>query len=513
MIDKRVIVINSENLETRVALLHDNSLEEYQVERKRSNNIVGSVFLGKIVNIQLSLRAVFVDIGLAKNAFMHFSDMLPASYEEQNLRTVDDKENHVQKRINVKDIPSLFPLGSTLYVQVTKGPIGTKGPRVTTNISLPGRYLVLLPYSDHIGISKRITDSKERDRLRKIMSSMDIPKGMGCICRTVGEGRKSVFFKHDLNMLMESWNNVENLKKESKKPRIGYKALSLLEKSLRDFLTEEIDEVIIDDKNDFYFVRDYILKVAGKQMMKRIKLYQKASPIFEYYGIKDMIERVLDRQVYLPSGGYICIDETEALIAVDVNTGSSKSNGNMKDVILITNLEAGDQIARQLRLRNMGGLVVIDFIDMSSFADREKVLRRMRKQLKNDRAKTRVLPISNLGLMQMTRQRDQESLLDRVYDPCPYCNGRGKVKSPLTISVEIQRHLKEVLNRKQWDKDIEVRIVMNPSVLARLKNEDELFLRELENKYGKDLTFRGDSDIHIEEFQILDAKTGINLIG
>ena len=510
MENKRIIVINSENQETRVALLNNNCLEEYQVERKKSENIVGSVFLGKVVNIQHSLRAVFVDIGQVKNAFMHFSDMIPASYEETNIRTKEAKSN--AQRINLSDIPKLFPVGSTLFVQITKGPIGTKGPRATTNISIPGRYLVLMPYSDHVGISKRIEDSKERKRLRGIMSGLNVPEGMGCICRTVGEGRKSVFFKRDINMLMEYWNKVENAKKISRKPRMVYKELSLLEKSMRDFLTEDIDEVIIDDQSDFSYIKDFMSKLATRKMISRIKLYQKATPIFEYYDVKDKVARIFERQVSLPSGGYICIDETEALIAVDVNTGSSKSNGNMDDIILITNLEAADELARQLRLRNIGGLLVIDFIDMSSYKDNDKVLKRMRKQLKNDRAKTRILPISHLGLMQMTRQRDQKSLLDKVYDPCPYCNGKGKVKSPLTTSVEIQRLLKEILKRKQWDKELEVRVIMNPAVLARLKNDDAAFLRELEDKYGRCLSFRGDTTMHIEEFRIIDAKTEEDLL-
>jgi Rne/Rng family ribonuclease len=510
MENKRVIVINSENQETRVALLNNNCLEEYQVERKKSENIVGSVFLGKVMNIQHSLQAVFVDIGLPKNAFMHFSDMIPASYEETNIRAKEGKS--YASRINLDDIPKLFPVGSTLFVQVIKGPIGTKGPRATTNISMPGRYLVLLPYSDHLGISKRIEDSKERKRLREIMSNLDIPTGMGCICRTVGEGRKSIFFKRDVNMLMEYWNKVEKAKKISKTPRLVYKELSLLEQSMRDFLTEDIDEVIIDDQNDYTYIKDFMSRLVTQKMVKRIKLYQKASPIFEYYDVNDKVDRIFERQVSLPSGGYICIDETEALIAVDVNTGSSKSNGNMNDLILTTNLEAADELARQLRLRNIGGLLVIDFIDMSNYKDNDKVLRRMRKQLKNDRAKTRVLPISYLGLMQMTRQRDQQSLLDKVYDPCPYCSGKGKVKSSLTTSVEIQRLLKKVLKRKQWDKELEVRVVMNPSVLARLKNDDAIFLNELEEKYGRCLSFRGDPTIHIEEFGIIDAKTNKDLL-
>jgi len=239
-----------------------------------------------------------------------------------------------------------------------------------------------------------------------------------------------------------------------------------------------------------------------------VTLHQSPTPIFEYYNVEEMIAKIFQRTVPLPSGGYLCIDETEALISIDVNTGSTKSQGNNAEVLLQTNLEAADEVARQLRLRDIGGLVVIDFIDMQTYSHNDQVFKRMKEKLRNDRARTKVLPISALGLMQMTRQREQQSLRDRVYDPCPYCNGSGRVKSALSISVEIQRVLKEILKRKMWVKDLTVRVIMNPSVLARLKNEDAMFLTELEDKYGKNLTFRADPSLHLEEFQIVDPETG-----
>ncbi len=506
MINKRIIVINSEKLETRVAILNDTRLEEYQVERKVSERIVGSVYVGKIVNIQTSLSAVFVDIGLEKNAFMHFSDMVPATYETDSIKKT--KKNN---EINIKDIPKRFPVGSEILVQITKGPIGTKGPRCTANISLPGRYLVFLPYSDHVGISKKIEEVRERDRLRSIMSKLDLPSGTGCICRTVGAGRKSVFFKRDLNMMLEKWDQIEKTRKKGKVPCVAYREPTLLEKSMRDILTEDIDEVVIDEYKDFEYIKDFISRLLSKNKSKMVTLYQKAKPVFEFYHIKEQIDRIFEREVELPSGGYICIDETEALISIDVNTGQVRSDTDKAKTIFQTNIEAADEVARQLRLRNIGGLVVIDFIDMFSASDRETVLKRMRKQVKNDRSKTKILPISEFGLMQMTRQRDKESLRDTIYDPCPYCNGRGKVKSPLSISVEIQRALKKVLKRRHMVKDLTLRVIMHPSVLARLKNEDAHFLQELEDKYGKDLSFRADIDMHVDKFKFIDTETGDEL--
>ena len=503
MENRRRIIINSENLEARVALINGECLEEYQVERKNKANIVGAIFIGKVVNIQKALQAVFVDIGTEKNAFMHFEDMLPATFDDINISKRD------QKRIKLDDIPVLFPVGSILFVQVVKDSIGTKGPRVTTNITIPGRFLVFLPFSNHIGISKKITEQKERERLKKILFKFPIPEGVGLICRTVAEDRKASFLKNEFSMLLEKWNAVERTKKESSRPRKVYEEPSLIEKSLRDFFTEEIEEVVIDDKQNYDYIKSFTEKILGKKIADRIILHKKAEPIFEYYRIEEKISKIFERTVSLPSGGYICIDETEALIAIDVNTGSARGGaGRNSDVIFNTNMEATDEIARQLRLRNIGGLVVIDFIDMDSYADNEQVLRRMRKLLRNDKARANVLPISQFGLMQMTRQRDQQSLLDRIYDPCPYCKGTGKVKSPLSISVEIQRQLKELLRRKSYDKNLSVRVIMNPTVLARLKNEDERFLRELEDKYGKDLSFRADPMLHIEEFKVMDTVTG-----
>jgi len=506
----RIMVINSEKLETRVALLNDGLLEEYQVERKNHENIVGSLFMGRIVNIEPSLRAVFIDIGLDKNAFAHFEDMLPAGHQDlaDKFDSCDDESRQSPPRMRPDDVPKHFPVGSKVLVQVTKGPIGTKGSRVTSDVSIAGRYLVFLPFSDNVGVSRKIEDAKERERLKKIMSKLDLPKGMGCICRTVGEDRKAVYFKRDLDMLLSGWKGVEKARSSGRCPCLVFKEPNLLEKSLRDSLTEDIDEIVIDDPKDYDYVKGFVSQVVDEDDSPlAVVLHQKAEPIFEYYKVEKQISGIFDRVAPLPSGGYICVDETEALVAIDVNSGGNRSAANKNETFLNTNLEAADEAARQLRLRNVGGLVVIDFIDMNSQKDREAVLKRMRAKVKNDRAKTKILPISQLGLMQMTRQRESESLLATVYDPCPYCQGRGKVKTPLSVSVEIQRDLKELLKRKRWDKGLAVRVIMHPSILARLKNEDSQFLAELETQYGKDMSFRGDPGLHIEDFKLVDPNT------
>ncbi|MBR2425794.1 MAG: Rne/Rng family ribonuclease [Lentisphaeria bacterium] len=544
---KKQIILNCEELENRSALLCDGRLEEYELERPSNEIVAGSIYLGRITRLEPSLEAAFVDIGAEKNAFLHYRDMLPASYdiledvrkaesengnnqEEQSgkllskfagkIRSLIGKADKTQRlkeleeklhsgKIKIEDIPKVFPCGSELLVQVTKGPIGTKGARVTTNITIPGRYLVLLPYSKHIGLSSKIEDHKERTRLRNILTNLDIPDNMGMICRTVGEGRKEIFFRRDLDMLLEVWHSVETALIQPKAPALVYAEPTMLERTVRDLLTDDIDEIVIDDPERHAELKANVEKFVGNDFQTKLILYNRPEPVFDYYKITKQVAEVFNRIVTLPSGGYLCIDETEALIAIDINTGKSRSAKEAPEMILATNLEAAEEIARQMRLRNIGGQVVIDFIDMSHQRDRDTVFKAMERFLRNDKARTKVLPISRFGLMELTRQRENESVKDAVYDLCPYCNGSGHVKSAISMSVEIQRALKEILKRKRKNKDFAVRVIMHPSIMARLKNNDADLLRELQNVYGKDLQFRADPTIHIEDFRLVDPETGL----
>lgn len=545
--DKKQLIINCEELETRVAMLKNAKLEEYEIERPADDILPGSIYLGKIVRLEPSLEAAFVDIGAEKNAFLHYRDIMPVTHdivenikragEDEKIsaaakgrrkrflsgfsskirnflggdcsRRLAELETAIHKgNITVKDIPRMFPAGSELLVQVTKGPIGTKGARVTTNLSLPGRYLVLLPYSDHIGLSAKIDEKKERARLRKILQELDLPEGMGLICRTVGEGRKALFFKRDLDMLLSLWHKVETALQNPHAPMVVCQEPNLLERTVRDFLTDEIDEIVIDRQADCEFLKEAFHQFVGSDFDTRVILYTKAEPIFSHYQVHEQAANIFQRVVRLPGGGYICIDETEALVAIDINSGKARGAKDQADTILRTNLEAAEEIARQMRLRNIGGQIVIDFIDMRSARDREIVNRTMRRLVADDRAKTRILPLSKFGLMEMTRQREHESIQDVVYDPCPYCNGTGRVKSALSMSVEIQRRLREVLKRCRVRGKMAIRVIMNPTILARLKNEDAELLRNLEEEYGKNLSFRADPTIHIEDFKLIDPESG-----
>jgi ribonuclease G len=502
------IILSVEKLERRVALLENGRLEEYSVERESSRNIVGSVYKGRVKNIEMGLKAMFVDIGFEKNAFLHFWDAIPAALDS-GIEEIDRPGRKQKKRLSAKDIPNIYPVGSDVIVQVTKGPIGTKGPRVTTNLSFAGRYLVLMPFSDRSGVSRKIEDPRERERLRKILRDLEIPDGIGVIIRTVGEGQRARYFVRDLRFLLDQWTKVEQGIRDNPAPARVFEEPDLVERTVRDFLTEEIEEVLCDDREATERMSDMVGQIS-RRARNRIKFYDGTTPIFESQGVQKQIDDAFHRQVWLRCGGYIVIDETEALVAIDVNTGRNKGGRDVEKTILQTNLEAADEIARQLRLRNVGGLIIGDFIDMKSRKDQQLVYNLMRERLKRDKAKTHVLPISQLGLMEMTRQRAQESLSDTIYENCPYCVGRGVVKTSMTTSVELHRTLNTVM-RKYQDSIHDIRVILNPDVLKRLKEEDEELLVELERRYAGRLMFRPDPAFHHEKFVVTDANTGAEL--
>jgi ribonuclease G len=505
------VIINAETLETRVAVAEDGKLEEFNIERTTEERLVGSIFKGKVRNLEDGLKAAFVDIGFEKNAFLHYWDIVPNQFDS-GVEIVEREGRRPQKpKITQKDIPRLYPPGADIIVQVTKGPISTKGPRVTTNLVLPGRFLVLLPNSDQSGISRKIENQEERKRLKKILRELHIPDGMGVIMRTAGEGQQLRYFVRDLALLLEEWNEVQEKIKRQPMATCVFQEPDLIERTVRDFLTEDVERIVVDNPKAHDRMREMISKIS-KRSAGKIKLYSEAQPVFDRFNISKQLESTFTRQVHLKSGGYIVVDETEALVAIDVNTGRHKGGKDQEAVILKVNLEAADEICRQLRLRNMGGLIVLDFIDMKSGRDRQQVHNRMREGLRRDKAKTHILPISQLGLMEMTRQRHSESVRAAVYDDCPYCKGRGKVKSSITMSVEIQRKLQEILKKRTRDEnDFQLRIVVHPTVLERLRNEDEKHLIEMEKRYFGKLSFRADTGMHAEQFKIVNVESGEEL--
>jgi ribonuclease G len=506
------VIINAESLETRVGVLEEGRLEEFTIERTTEERLVGSIFKGKVRNLEDGLKAAFVDIGFEKNAFLHYWDIVPSSFDS-NVELVerDTGKKREKPRITQKDIPRLYPPGSEIIVQVTKGPIGSKGPRVTTNIVLPGRYLVLLPSSDQCGISRKIENPEERQRLKKILRGLTIPDGMGVIMRTAGQGQQARYFVRDLALLIEEWKEIQQRTRKQPMATCVFQEPDLIERTVRDFLTEDVERIVVDSSKHYERMREMIGKIS-KRSVEKIKLYAESQPVFDRFNITRQLENTFSRQVHLKSGGYIVIDETEALVAIDVNTGRHKSTKDQESTIVKVNLEAAEEICRQLRLRNMGGLIVLDFIDMKSRRDQQSVYQKVKEGVRRDKAKTHVLPISQLGLMEMTRQRHTESVRASVYDDCPYCKGRGKVKSALTMSVEIQRKLSEILKKRSRDEsDFQLRIVVHPTVLERLRTEDEMLLIELEKRYFGKLSFRSDPAFHAEQFKIVNVANNEEL--
>jgi len=514
----REVIINSEPLEKRMAVLSDGLLEKFELERAGDDRLVGAIFKGKIQNLEGGLKAAFVDIGMPKNAFLHYWDILPAA-ADSSVEVVRDTRTEEQKRskekITIKDIPKLYPIGKEIVVQVTKGTIGSKGPRTTTNISLPGRFLVLMPYAGTVGISRKIESVKERKRLKDILRKLSIPDGMGVIVRTAGEGKRWTYFVRDLTILLNQWKEILQRMEESKQPTCLYTEPDLIERTVRDFLTEKIDRVLIDNAEDGQRMVEYVNRIS-KRSAGKVAIFKENIPIFERFNIERQIEQTFQRKVPLPSGGEIVIEETEALVAIDVNTGAHKNKGAENNFILQVNLESAEEAARQIRLRNIGGLLILDFIDMKNPRDRKAVFKKMQDEMAKDKAKCHILPISSLGIMQMTRQRHKESMASGLNSTCPYCHGRGTVKSPRTMSVEIQRRLTSVIRRLQpeiagQEEPYWLRIFCHPHALERLRHEDEPVLLDIEETYNVRLSFRADPAYHVENFKIVDVAKGQEL--
>jgi ribonuclease G len=501
---KKEILINIEPLETRVAVLDEGKLDNFHIERDDDNRIVGSIFKGKIQNLEDGLQAAFVDIGMKKNAFIHYWDMIPEDAARLAEQEGARRSGGRRRKFSPGEMEKKFPVGSEIIVQVTKDAIGTKGPRVSANLSVPGRFLVMMPGTGLKGISKKIDDAKERNRLKKILTRLPIPENVGIIIRTAGSGTRKTSFVRDARTLIEIWKEIDDGIKNKQAPCSLYSEPNLAERVVRDYLTEDIDRVFVDNKEAYEMIRSMISKYS-KRSRNWVQMYGGEEPIFDYFDVEKQIESIFRRKVWMKSGAYLIFDETEALVAVDVNTGRHKGGKNAEESILAVNLESAEEVARQMRLRNIGGLLIIDFIDMKTKRDQNNVYKTLRDALKKDKARTNVLPISQLGLLEMTRQRYEESVYTSTYVECDYCAGRGRVKSSLTMSVELQRRLSAALRKDKGAHSM--KITVNPTVLNRLRREDEETLVDMEKKFHGHLTFVSDPNFHMEEFTITNEET------
>ena len=512
--DYKELIINTEALERRVALIENGVLQAFDVERLDEEIMVGAIFKGKVQNLEPGLKAAFVDIGQEKNAFLHYWDMLPGANNDPSIEIVrENKRKTPHNRLEAKsiqEIPKVFPVGSEIVVQITKGQIGSKGPRTTTNLSLAGRFLVMMPYAGQCGISRKIDDKTERSRLKRIISNLSLREGMGVIIRTAGQNKPERFFDRDLHLLLQQWDEIEAKMKSQDSPCFLYQEPDLIGLTARDFLTDDIDRVQLDRKEDYTRLIETIQRISPKSKSK-VSHFDEEIPIFERFNVERQIEQTFMRRVLLPSGGEIVMEETEALVSIDVNTGSHKGDRkDGKNFILQANIEAAAEVCRQMRLRNLGGLVIIDFIDMKNKGDQRKVFQKMKSSMADDKAKHNILPISQLGIMQITRQRHDESNSSGIYEPCPYCSGRGIVKSPRAVSIEIQRKITSVIRRlreENIEKETNLKIFLHPSTLRRLRGPDSKLIDRMERNYGLKLTFEAAETYHMENFKLIDESS------
>ncbi|CAH2030227.1 Rne/Rng family ribonuclease [Trichlorobacter ammonificans] len=497
------LVINVTAQETRLALIEKGTIAELYIERTREKGIVGNIYKGKVVRVLPGMQAAFVDIGLEKAAFLYVADVFDAIEEYENLlddgkKEEQDEEGAAPDYRVLHPIEELLQEGQELLVQVSKEPIGTKGARITSHISLPGRHVVYMPTVDHVGISRRIEDEAERERLREIVDRLRQP-GCGFIVRTAAEGKTEDDMKADIQYLAKVWAEIVRKKEKASVPSLIHADLDVVQKVVRDIVTDDVTRIVVDSKPDHDRIVQFMSTFMPK-MKSSVELYDEEEPIFDYYGLEVEISRALGRKVWLKSGGYIIIEQTEALTAIDVNTGRFVGKHNLEDTILKTNLEAVKEIAYQLRLRNIGGIIIIDFIDMEKEANRDKVYAALEDALKGDKSKSNILKISELGLVEMTRKRVRESIGRMMCEPCPYCEGRGYVKSKTTVCHEIFREVR----REMLDiRGTKVLLTVNPQVADLLYDEERRGLEELEKKYKKRVTVRAKPGFHQEQFEIV----------
>jgi len=503
---ENLIVINADGPETRVALVEDGYLGELYIERKRERGIAGNIYKGRVERVLPGMQAAFVNIGLEKSAYLHVSDVRGTpddlkrllAGDSQRHGNDDDEEAADAARVGSgARIEDLLKEGQEIVVQVTKEPISTKGARTTRYVSLPGRHLVFMPTVDHVGISRRIGSDKERRRLREIVDSMR-PAGSGFIVRTVAEGVSERELKSDMEFLIKLWNEVVRRAEGARCPALIYNDLDLLLRTVRDLFTADVAKMIIDSRSEYDRVKKFISAMMP-DFTGHIELYDGTDPIFDGYGIEIEIDRALERKVWLKSGGYLIVDEMEALTAIDVNTGRFVGKSSLEDTITKTNLEAAREVAEQLRIRSIGGMIVVDFIDMDRPHNREKVTRSFNEQLRKDRNKAAVTRISELGLIEMTRKRTRESLLHTLTEPCTSCEGKGYTKSRRTVSYELFRELRRQGDLVEGDT---VMVEVHPDVAQVLATSDRPFLEEMEKRLQKRIIVKVRGSFHVEDFEI-----------
>jgi ribonuclease G len=530
------MIISSGAHDTRVAILEDDQVVEIFIERERQRGVVGNVYKGRVSKVLPGMQSSFVDIGLERDAFLYVSEVV--SEDLDRLESDEDEDDDESGEAAEGDEPGaaagiedpqaarggerrprdrsrdrgdrpqpkiedLLKEGQDILVQVVKEPLGTKGARLTSHVTMPGRFLVFMPTVDHVGVSRKIESREERSRLRGIVREFREQKGFtgGVIIRTAASGRSQEDILSDLEYFHQVWTEIRQKMEGRRAPAVLFQEQSLVTKLLRDLLTEDYSAIRIDSEQEHRRVVTLIERMMPN-LVSRVKLYSKDFPIFEEYGVQAEIDKALRSKVWLKSGGYLVINQTEALVAIDVNTGRyvGKRTGRLEDTIVKTNLEACKEIVRQIRLRDLGGIIVLDLIDMEEKKNRQKVFQEVEKELRKDRSPSKALQVSDFGLVIVTRKRVKQSLERQLTEPCPYCSGSGSIKSSSTICYEILMEMRKIGPELDGEGVI---LRVNPDIARALKEEESAMLRDLQQTLGKPVTIRPDTHLHHEQFDVM----------
>ena len=499
------MIVSSNGHETMVAILEDDLVAEVFVERERQRGVVGNVYKGRVSKVLPGMQSSFIDLGLERDGFLYVDDVInPEEFDK-----LDDEEEGGGRPRNERDRPKakieeLLREGQEIIVQVVKEPLGTKGARLTSHVTMPGRFLVFMPTVDHIGVSRKIESREERGRLRGIVRDFREETGFtgGVIIRTAASGRPKEDIVSDLVAFHKIWKEIRQRTESGRAPAVLYQEQSIVSRLLRDLLTEDYQAIRIDNATEHQRVLELVERIMPS-LAPKVKLYSKPFPIFDEYGVQAEIDKALKSKVWLKSGGSIVINQTEALVAIDVNTGryvGKKTAGRLEDTIVKTNLEAVKEIVRQIRLRDLGGIIVLDLIDMEDKKNRQKVLQAVELELKKDRSPSKALQVSDFGLVIITRKRVKQSLERVLTEPCPYCSGTGVIKSSSTICYEILSEVKKVgpdLNGHR------LLLRVNPDIARALKEEEQAVLKDLKQSIGKDVSIKADVHLHHEQFDVM----------
>ncbi len=501
---KKEILINSTELETRVAILEDDRLVELQVERIDNDRMVGDIYKGIIKTVLPGMQAAFVEIGMPKAAYLHSSDIGKDYGPRFDSDEYDDEEAPAEiiRKRRRQGIETVLKRNQEVLVQVIKEPISTKGPRIATEISIPGRYVVLVPDDDHIRVSKRISNWGEKKRLRKVISPLR-PEGFGLIVRTEAEGKEESDFRSDIKRLLKLWSKLKKKADSSKAPSLIHKEADMVISMIRDIFTEDVHRIVVDSKTDYKKVISFARQVAPN-LKNRVELYKGDSPLFDLYKVEQEIEKMLERKVWIKKGAYLVIDQTEAMVTIDVNTGRFVGSSDQETTIFHTNLEAAREAARQIRLRDIGGLIIVDFIDMYNRENRRRLYEEFKSCFKNDRAKGAINPVTEFGIVEMTRERVRPSHLHTLMEPCPYCSGLGRVLSKETMATKIERWFKRARAARKFSR---FNLAINPVLAESMTDNGTNRITSMMKANSFQINVIRDTTIPLQEYRVFNCES------